>query len=564
MHWSNPSETQWVWSSGRSAKTEREASLSFGTKIVSSQALVVLMAAAVSSVMLATLRLNDGALREVRDSYEQTLAITTMSASANDYAEQIAELFVLGDDTSEIVIARDGLLSAVDLLAAQIAEEIAVLRTLGDDEEIAEEQVELDRLVELRRAVAGIETARVPIEAALAAGRVDEARTIYRVDVENRFDETLGRLMDDAVRRERGEVIDSLEAIDVLGGWLRLVSFALVALTLLAATMLTAFLYRSVLRPVAALTEGTEAVARGDLDYRVHIPQTDELGRLADRFNDMMAEIGGQREALIASKVGLEDQVAARTAELREVALKQKDLAKSRARVLADLSHELRTPLTVVRGKAEVTLRDPDAGPTEMRLALERIVAKAEQMSRLVDDMLFVARSEAGAVPIERAPVDMRDVLADVLLDSRELARRKDISILPKQSDAPVRVQGDAGRLRQAVLIPIDNAVRIAPPGSVVRVMLEATEGHAVVTVSDDGPGFAAEEVERAFSRFWQGRPGTKGKGRGSGLGLSIARWILERHDGAIRLENHEGGGATVRLEVPLDPGHCGEDGTGT
>ena len=157
----------------------------------------------------------------------------------------------------------------------------------------------------------------------------------------------------------------------------------------------------------------------------------------------------------------------------------------------------------------------------------------------------------------------MRDVLADVLLDSRELARRKDISILPKQSDAPVRVQGDAGRLRQAVH-PIDNAVRIAPPGSVVRVMLEATEGHAVVTVSDDGPGFAAEEVERAFSRFWQGRPGAKGKGRGSGLGLSIARWIFERHDGAIRLENHEGSGATVRLEVPLDPGHGGEDGTGT
>jgi signal transduction histidine kinase len=105
------------------------------------------------------------------------------------------------------------------------------------------------------------------------------------------------------------------------------------------------------------------------------------------------------------------------------------------------------------------------------------------------------------------------------------------------------------------VLIPLDNAVRIAPAGSAVRVTLERQDGRAVVEVSDHGPGFVPKEAERAFGRFWQGRRAVAGRGRGSGLGLSIARWILERHDGAIALDNHEGGGATVRLEVPLDPG---------
>lgn len=525
----------------------------FGAKIGLSQALVVLMAATVSLMMLATLRLNDGALREIYDSYEQTLAIKTILSAANDYSEQIAELFVLGDDTAEIVIAHDELLAAIGVMERGVAEEVAVLRARGDEIEMAEEQAELERMAELRRVVAGLEATRSRIEDLLGAGRPVEAKAIYGDAVEDRFDDALGRLLDDSLRRESGEVIAALRAMDALTERLGMVSFMLVATTLLAAAALSVFLHRSVLRPVAALSRGTEAVALGDLSHRVKVAGRDELGRLAGRFNAMTDEIRHQREALLDAKAGLEDEVSARTAELREAAARQAELAESRARVLADLSHELRTPLTVVRGKAEVTLRDPNAGAAEMRAALERIVAKAEQMSRLVDDMLFVARSEAGAIPVERVPTVMQDVLADVLLDIRELSRRKDIAILPWQPAEPVRVLGDADRLRQAVMIPLDNAVRIAPAGSAVRVTLERQDDLAVVNVSDEGPGFAPEEAERAFSRFWQGRRAAAGQGRGSGLGLSIARWILERHDGAVRLENHEGGGATIRLELPLD-----------
>ncbi len=526
--------------------------MTFGTKIALNQGMLVLIAVGASVATIGMLRLNDGAARELRDSYDQTLTIKTMLAAANDYAEQIAELFVFEDDTEEVFAARDRLLGAVSDMETAVSKELLALRDEGDLDEIAEEQIELDRMAEIRGIVTSLETSRERIAEALASGRRAEAQEIYFTEVENRFDDALGRLLDEGIVREQAEVIETIGAIDTLGARLRIVSFVLVGLTLLTATVLSVFLFRGVLRPVAALSRGTEAVAQGDLSHRVEVASDDELGRLADRFNDMAEKVHSQRAALLEAKAGLEDEVAARTAELRDVADQQADLAEKRARVLADLSHELRTPLTVVRGKAEVTLRDPDAGAPEMRAALERIDAKAQQMSRLVDDMMFVARSEAGAIPIKRAPLVLQDVLADVLLDTHELSRRKDIAILPHQPAEPVRVSGDADRLRQAVLIPLDNAIRIAPGGSSVRVTLEVEDRHAVVSVSDEGPGFAAQEAERAFARFWRGDKSAGGRGRGSGLGLSIARWILDRHEGDISLENHKKGGATVRLVLPL------------
>ncbi len=213
------------------------------------------------------------------------------------------------------------------------------------------------------------------------------------------------------------------------------------------------------------------------------------------------------------------------------------------------------------------TLRDPDAGPTETRVLLHRKdrVAKAEQTSRLVDEAAAVRRAQRSRrLSRSTRPRRHARTCAGRHRPRQPRARASQGHLDPSQaSDGASRCPGRRRAAATGGAYPdrqrgAHRAARQRGPRHA-----QATEGHAVVTVSDDGPGFAAEEVERAFSRFWQGRPGTKGKGRGSGLGLSIARSILERHDGAIRLENHEGGGATVRLEVPLDPGTGGEDGDG-
>ncbi|KIC47833.1 HAMP domain-containing histidine kinase [Tateyamaria sp. ANG-S1] len=532
---------------------ERQLRMRFGTKLALSLAVVVLSAGIVALSLLAFLRINDAALTEMRASYDQTLAIKTIESAANDYSEQIAELLILGPELSSVEASRDALLDAIGTMEASIEAEMEAFMQVGDLAEVRDEETELLVMADLRSIIEKIERMRIKVGIALFNDDREEARRIYRDDVEHRLDDALDYLLATSVQREIQEVGGAIASMDVLIERMRVSAYGLVAVMAVLVILLGVFFFRSVLRPVEALSKGTDAVANGDLGYRVQIKQRDELGRLADQFNAMTAKIAQQRHALLTAKSGLEAEVAARTVELEEAATRHKELAEGRARVLADLSHELRTPLTVIRGKAEIALTDPDTTAEYMRTALERVRVKAEQMSRLVDDMLFVARTEAGAIPIERQRINMQDVLADTLLDSEELSRRKDITIRPHQPTEPIVVQGDAERLRQAILIPLDNAVRIAPAGSVVHVDLTCEQGRAVVKVSDCGPGFAAEETERAFSRFWRG-PARSGKSaRGSGLGLAIARWIMEQHDGTITIENHTEGGATVRLDMPVD-----------
>lgn len=544
------------------ADRERPLNMRFGTKIVLSLALVVLLTGIVALSLLVFLRINDAALREMRASYDQTLAVKTMESAANDYSEQIAELLTLGPEPSEVEAARDVLLGAIQTMEASIHAEIEALVRVRDFEEVVDEQEELKVMARLHGIVEEIEEMRIQIGAALINQDEETARRIYREDVEHRLDDALDHLLTVSVTREIQEVGGAIASMDVLIERMRAAAYVLVTVMALLVVVLGVFFFRSVLRPVDALSKGTDAVANGDLSYRVEITQRDELGRLADQFNAMTDKIAQQRNALLSAKSGLEAEVATRTIELEEAAARQKDLAEGRARVLADLSHELRTPLTVVRGKAEIALSDPDATAKDMRAALERVRIKAEQMSRLVEDMLFVARSEAGAIPIEKQRINMQDVLADTLLDSQELSRRKDIAIRPHQPTEPVVVQGDAERLRQAILIPLDNAVRIAPPGSVVHVDLTCEEDRAVVRVSDHGPGFFVEETEHAFSRFWRGPVRSGKSARGSGLGLAIARWIMEQHGGTISIENHSQGGATVRLDMPFDAEGMNSAGT--
>src|SRR5690606_36439474 len=132
------------------------------------------------------------------------------------------------------------------------------------------------------------------------------------------------------------------------------------------------------------------------------------------------------------------------------------------------------TPLTILRGQAEVALRATGDDPQRLRETLGLVVGKAEQMGRLVEDLLFLARTEAGAIAVERVPVVLQDVIADVLLDSQGLARREGVTISPRQPAEPVVVHGDASRLRQAIMIPLDNALKVAPPGTPVRLVLGA------------------------------------------------------------------------------------------
>lgn len=267
----------------------------------------------------------------------------------------------------------------------------------------------------------------------------------------------------------------------------------------------------------------------------------------------MTSQIQNRRKSLLEAQHDLESQVETRTLELKkrgeelEKAVKHlSEIDASRARFLADISHELRTPLTILRGQSEVTLRASHNDPERLRQALTLVARKAEQMGLLVDDILFLARSEAGTFIVKLDPVVLQDVVTDVLFDSQR------VSICLKQPAEPIIIKGDESRLRQALLIPLDNAIRLTPAGTEIDVEISVDSERAIFVVTDEGSGFTPEEAKRAFVRFFQGSASRGRAGRNTGLGLSIAHWIIEQHGGTIHIECLPNKGASVRIELPL------------
>lgn len=222
---------------------------------------------------------------------------------------------------------------------------------------------------------------------------------------------------------------------------------------------------------------------------------------------------------------------------------------QSQSDFIADASHELRTPLTLIRGNAEIELAaepDPDS-----RQALSEILAESTRMSRLVEDLLFLARSDAGVPPIEREYVPVRWLLSRLSGPAEAMARHRGVcTTLNLTGDGHVEV--DAGRIEQAVLILVDNASKFSPDDACVSVQSGADGEFLTISVEDAGPGIPAEELPMIFERFYQvGTRRTRREG-GSGLGLPIAKSIVEAHDGTIGIESNAGTGTRVTIRLPL------------
>lgn len=213
-------------------------------------------------------------------------------------------------------------------------------------------------------------------------------------------------------------------------------------------------------------------------------------------------------------------------------------------RALGPRRHRAVDPLTTIRSNAGFLIDRPHAGDRDRNEALADIAAEGERMSRLVDDLLTLARADAGR-PLELRPVDLAWLVRDVAGTARRGGRPVRLEL-----DGAVVAHGDPEACRRLVAILLDNAVRHG--GGEVDVALSSDGGRAVLSVGDRGPGIAEPDLERIFDRFFQADP-SRGH-EGAGLGLAIARSIAEAHGGSIRAANRVGGGAVLTAKLPLAP----------
>jgi signal transduction histidine kinase len=232
-------------------------------------------------------------------------------------------------------------------------------------------------------------------------------------------------------------------------------------------------------------------------------------------------------------------------------AIDRREAALHRQREFAaNASHELRTPLTVIRASVTDLQRNRDEPVATVGAALEDIEAETTHLAALVDDLLLLARTDAGTMELERVPVDLADVAAEAAGGLAAVAAQRSVTVTV--DPLPAEVDGDPLRLRQLVTILVDNAIGHTPAGGAVSARVRPVDGSAVLVVEDEGPGIREEDLPRVFDRFWRADNAPAG---GTGLGLAIAAWIVERHGGRIGVANRPSGGASFEVRIPLRAG---------
>ncbi len=258
---------------------------------------------------------------------------------------------------------------------------------------------------------------------------------------------------------------------------------------------------------------------------------------------------GGLVAAVVAVAFGT---VYARRAlvPIRDSLDRQRTALRRQREFAADASHELRTPLTVIRSSVEHLSRHRDRPLGESSEALDDIDAEVSHLALLVDDLLLLARSDSGAVPLEQVALDLGDVASDAASSLARTAEERAVRVAVDPE--PAMVEGDPARLRQLVTILVDNAIRHSPRGGEVMVRVRSDGSMASLEVTDQGPGLRPDDMVHVFDRFYRAPGAPSG---GTGLGLSIARWIVERHGGRIGVRNGAAGGAVFRAELPLRGG---------
>lgn len=307
----------------------------------------------------------------------------------------------------------------------------------------------------------------------------------------------------------------------------RLILFSGIGVSLLVAALLALPLMRGALRPLEEVESASRQIAAGDLTLRLPEPAVDdEIGRLSRSFNQMVARL--------------------------------EDMLTRQRRFMADVSHELRTPLTAVAGSIEMLLLGAHQDdPAASARLLRAMYAEADRMRRLVEELLTLARLDEGRLTLRFEPVEAATLIASLCEEAQSMVTGQRLRCEAASDLAPLHA--DADRLKQVLLILLDNALKFTPAGGeVVMSARRAEDGScALLEVADTGVGIPPEEAPYVFDRFYRVDPArarATQRAGGSGLGLAIARSLMEAQGGSIGLASALGSGTTVTARIPLWP----------
>jgi signal transduction histidine kinase len=299
---------------------------------------------------------------------------------------------------------------------------------------------------------------------------------------------------------------------------LRLVLFLMVPAFLLASFAGGWFLSRRALRPVDEITKAARQISLQSFPSSLPIPQhRDELQRLCEAWNEMLHRLEGSAQKL--------------------------------RQFTADASHELRTPVALIRTTAELTLRQ-DRSAEEYRLSLQKIQEDAMELTVVIESLMDLTRADSGQSGFAHLPLDFRELASEIQPQFDPIRSEKNLDLEVQLPPEQVSVIGDRGALRRLLMVLLDNAIKFTVAPGRITLRVRKTSSEMVLEVEDSGIGISEQDIPRVFDRFYQ-VDGSR-SGGGVGLGLSIAQWIVQGHNGRIEVHSTLGHGSLFRVFLPI------------
>ena len=409
---------------------------------------------------------------------------------------------------------------------------------------------ELAVLDSINQKVEQIITTNNEIKLLVAQNKLPEANQLFNLLQKQGVDTEFNQLIGNAVSQEQAQAQEIRNNVNTLYHWSnRVLAAALGAMSLF--TLMTFwYFWRRINSATKQLHAATSQYSDGNLAHRIAPLSDFEFQYLGTALNGMAAQLAAQQAELNEAKRSLEEKVAQRTEALERSNQKLAQVDHQRRQFLADISHELRTPLTIIRGESEVLLRSQSAQATDYKEVLQRVVDEVQHTTALIEDLMLVARSSAGQLKLSYHQFDLKNLLSEKQQIYQRKARDQQKTIILNLPQQDAFIDADERRLRQVMMILLENALAYSPSQTQTEIQLIIREELIVIKVVDQGMGIPENEQQQVFERFYRGN---RGQTPGSGLGLPVAKAIIDGHGGHITLQpNVSGLGCTATVLLPI------------
>ncbi|MGB3725263.1 MAG: HAMP domain-containing sensor histidine kinase [Glaciecola sp.] len=475
----------------------------------------------------------------------QSLLIEHQKLSSISYRlfKQLTDELIFGQNANQADVRRkqvkiDESLANIRRLEILQREALGKEFTLGTVEDTDELAALIEAIITDFRAIVQ-NNSSVPI------AQKKNLRTLLEETIDNQFREAINTA---EVRQSR--VVVAINAkIDALNTSIVWLTLGLGFLAIPLITYGCYWLFNQLYQPLVLIQHATDAIAAGEYKKPISEKLDDEFAALAGAINQLAKRLQEHERNEASSRQALEFEVKQRTHELTQANLQLTKVDARRRQFIADVSHELRTPLTIIRGEAQVTLRFKSAREEDYKETLEVILDQSVNLSHLVDDLLLLTRAEMNQLHLSLETVAIEAIVQAEVDKWKRLCTERPINFTPSKTDSNTLIRLDKQRIEQVISIIIDNANKYSAKGRPIEIGLHCCSTVVEISVSDEGAGISAAEIENIFERFVR----FSKHNEGVGLGLPIAKAIIEAHSGNIRVESLQGEGSTFVISLPLE-----------